>query len=146
MTAIHIMRKGNKLLILLLLLALIASCKKATDTAAGIKDQVSQLADKAGQVTAPIIITGEGNQTQIIIPAQPQKPQQQFQTSNVLSPDYIAPCILQKFTILNWYCSGKTLFIQQSTSLSWHIPYWLILLLLLIFAVWFIIQLWKRRN
>ena len=131
---------------LLLLIIVLSGCKKASEAKDTVKDQASQLADQASQVAGSIIIQGEGNNTQIIIPPSAQQPQQRFQQTNIFSPDYKAPCILQKFAVLNLYCSGKTLFKQQSATLSWHIPYELILFVLVIFIIYFGWLLWRKRQ
>lgn len=138
--------KYNKIWIfaLLLIIVILSGCKKAGDAIGSAKDEISQLAEQASQAS-PIIITGEGNNTQIVISAA-QQPQQNFQTTDVLSPDYKAPCILQKFAVLNLYCKGKTLFVQQSETLSWHIPYGFVLFVVIVLFIWFIWDLWRKRQ
>ena len=131
----------------LIILLLLASCRKAADVRDSIDARVEAIKDSAAVVEGIIptdssISAPESIQT-VYADASQQQAQQQpqiYQNTNMFSSDYRAPCRLERFKVLNTYCGAKTYWQQQSEIISWRISYSLVLLGLVaaLFALWWI--------
>lgn len=140
--------KKNNLVWIIVLLMLLVGCKSKADSSVPTSESLIEQARQAAQAAIDNATIPESEQ-QIVIPpqsVQQQIPQAGLWGSNaVITKDYIAPCKLQKYKILNAYCKGKTFWIKQSTLTSWYVSYSIVLFLLLLFVIWFIIKLWNQR-
>lgn len=135
----------HKILFVLVALVLVSGCKKSSDSIPDSSSLIEQARHAAQQALSNATIPESGQQ--IVIPPQQiqQSPQTTMQGSDVISKNYIAPCTLQKYKVLNVYCKGKTFWGKQSTLASWYVPYSLVLFVLVVFVVYFIIKLWNRN-
>ena len=135
------MRSASKILLVLLILFL-ASCKKSAEPsiADSIDSQIEAVREKASEVVEGINKTIQPEpETQTVYVQVPQ----QEASSEVISMTYESPCVLKKYRVLNSYCGAKTFWHNQSTLLSWYVPYAVVLLALAaaVFVIWLI-----RRN
>ena len=143
--------KMKKLIILLLLLVLASACSKANQAKDSIDAQIESIKEGASEVENLIPVSGNqsGAEGQTVYVPVPQLQAQQgdnIDDGDIFSPSYRAPCTLQKYKILNKYCSAKTYWQQQSEIISWRISYSIILLglVILVFALWWISR--KSRS
>ena len=135
----------KQIIILLLLLMLVSACSKANQAKDSIDAQIKSIKEGASKIEEFIPASGnqsdaEGQTVYVPIPSQQPEIQENFNYNAIFSPTYNAPCKLQKYKILNKYCSAKTYWQQQSEIISLRISYSIILLALVvvIFALWWI--------
>lgn len=141
-----VMMMKIKIIFLLLVILIAAGCKKADSASAAdsLIEQARQAAKDAVQGIAP----NESESPQIVIPAQQQQPSQSFSQNDVspeiISRNYAASCMLERYKVLNSYCKGKTFWVKQATLISWYVPYAVVLLVLAIAL--FLLWLWRRNH
>ena len=142
------MKKLMQLVIVLIVLIDLTGCKSkdtsiSPPTQEASTDSVLQkIKETAQQITSSETanITGEviqqAGQT-VFVPIEQKAP------DGTISPNYKSPCMVERYRGLNIYCRGKTFWHNQSTLLSWYIPYSLVLLILFILML---VLWWIKRN
>lgn len=136
--------------LLFILILLLASCSSKTSVPSDSVDaQLQNVKNTAAQITespevqqaknVSVVITQEAGQTIIL----PQQPAQGQIPQNALSPNYVAPCLLKNYRILNKYCSFKNFWHLQGTLISWYISF---PVLLLAFVIAIIVIWWFYRQ
>lgn len=129
-----------------MLLTMLIGCKSKESSAPTSQSLIEQAKQAAQQALSNATIPE--SEQQLVIPPQSQQvqsPQTTMQGSDVIDKNYIAPCTLQKYKVLNTYCKGKTFWVKQSTLTSWYVPYSLVLFALAVITIYFIIKLMNRN-
>lgn len=131
------MKKYN--LLILLLFLFIIGCKKAATEPDSLDSQIQAIKEKAQAITESSAANAtkeaiESSAQTILVPI----PQQQQISPDIVSKTYKAPCLLEKYKVLNIYCRGKNVWHNYSTVTSWYLPYAWVLLALVIagFIIW----------
>ena len=132
----------------IIVLLLIVSCKKTdvnaplpqSQDAFSLDEQLQKVKDAAASTLNGTLGGEEGQTVFVPAPGQTQQP-----GSNAVSRGYISPCIVSKYKVLNKYCSFKNFWHNQSTLLSWYVPYSIVLFILFLFLVWLSVHLWRQR-
>ena len=135
----------TSLILFALLILFISSCAKAGTSPASepnsFDSQIAAIKEKAQNVDSGIESNESGFTEQVVIlPLQQNQPI--IGATDIFSPNYRVPCIVEKYKVLNKYCGMKTFWLQQSELTSWYVPYYIIFLILVIV----IFILWMRRD
>jgi len=138
--------KGNKIVVMLLLLLFISSCSKASDAKDSVDRQIDTLKETFTEVPAiqpSTVLSGDNNTQIVILPSDSPSTFPSSLNIDTLSSAYRSPCFFENYKILNSYCSFKNFWHNQSTLLSWYVGYPIILFLFFIAVIYI---WWNRKK
>ena len=138
------MKKGNKLALVgfVVIVIILSGCKKQADAPkeGSVDEALKGIKEAAKEIVSGVNETlpkeEESSQT-VYLPESPK--------GSTLNQNYKSPCALDKYRGLNTYCKSKTFWHNQSTLLSWYIPYSIVSLLAFILVVVIVWHLWRNR-
>ena len=136
--------KNMQIIALFLLLLLLVSCKKAetaaapppSEPASPLDSVISEIRKAAGNLTEQ---PSEQPSQTVYVPVETQQP------DGTITKNYRSQCLVQKYKGLNVYCKFKSFWHNQSSLLSWYIPYSFVAFVAFILIILIIIWLWRNK-
>ena len=136
------MKKGNKfaLVVFAVIVLFLLGCKKQANAPneGSVDEALKKIKETAKEIVNETLPKAEGESSQVVYLPESSK-------GSILNQDYKSPCAVERYRGLNVYCKSKTFWHNQSTLLSWYIPYSIVSLLVFIFAVVIVWHLWRNR-